>query len=89
MQYRLPGRNVMSPPQNRPFTEARRTELREDFQEMDSDGDGCIDIAEFETLLDNMGAEMSRVDVRIGFHEIDVDRDGKISCDEFIAWRTQ
>lgn len=65
----------------------RLEELREDFAAVDEDHDGAIDYAEFETLMDNLNAQMSPTDLRIGFGEIDTDRDGRISLVEFVAWR--
>lgn len=64
----------------------RLEELREDFEAFDRDGNGLIDFAEFEELLDGLGAEMSRPEARTGFHVIDTDGDGRISFTEFAAW---
>lgn len=64
----------------------RLEELREDFDAFDRDGNGTIDFAEFEELLDGLGAEMPRPQARIGFGEIDTDGDGQISFTEFAHW---
>jgi len=64
-------------------------ELREDFESVDDDGDGCIDLGEFGILMDNLNAQMSDTDLRIGFGEIDSDRDGRISLAEFVSWRAR
>jgi len=67
----------------------RLEELREDFDAFDRDGDGTIDFAEFEELMDGLGAEMSSGDARVGFREIDSDTDGRISFSEFAQWWAQ
>lgn len=69
------------------ISQERIEELREDFEAVDSDEDGCIDFGEFTSLMDNLNAGMSPADLRIGFGEIDSDRDGRISLTEFVAWR--
>lgn len=71
----------------RPHPE-RLEELREDFNEIDDDGDGMIDFGEFGALMGGLDAGMSSEELRIGFTEIDTDRNGRISLAEFIAWRT-
>ncbi len=77
----------MSPNVPRPQHE-RLEELREDFAEVDDDGDGMIDFAEFSALMGDLDADMKAEELRIGFGEIDTDRNGRISLAEFIAWRT-
>ena len=64
-------------------------ELKENFDQADSDGDGRINFAEFSSLLQDLEAGMSAEDLRIGFHEIDTDHDGLIDLREFIAWWTE
>lgn len=77
----------MSPNIPRPQLE-RLEELREDFAEVDDDGDGVIDFGEFSTLMGNLDSHMKSTELRIGFDAIDTDRNGRISLAEFIAWRT-
>ena len=64
-------------------------ELREDFDQADSDRDGRIDLAEFSSLLEDLDAGMTAQELRIGFQEIDTDRDGRIDLREFITWWTE
>ena len=64
-------------------------ELRADFRAVDADEDGCIDFAEFSTLMENLEAEMSAQELRIGFGELDTNHDGRIDLDEFVAWWTE
>ena len=61
-------------------------ELRENFDNVDSNEDGRIDFGEFSRLLENLEAQMSETDLRIGFREIDTDHDGCISLGELAAW---
>jgi len=70
----------------RGLTEQRFAELREDFDYIDSNGDGRIEYAEFAQLLLTLKAGMTERDCRSGFEEIDTDRDGAIAFDEFVAW---
>jgi len=64
-------------------------ELKEDFEQADSDGDGRINFAEFGSLLQDLEAGMSAEELRIGFYEIDADHDGLIDLREFTAWWTE
>ena len=64
-------------------------ELKENFEQADSDGDGRINFAEFSSLLQDLEAGMTVDELRIGFHEIDTDHDGLIDLQEFIAWWTE
>lgn len=64
-------------------------ELKEDFEQADSDGDGRINFAEFSSLLQELEAGMSTEELRIGFHEIDTDHDSLIDLREFIDWWTE
>jgi len=65
-----------------------KQELKEDFEQADSDGDGRINFVEFSSLLEDLEAGMSTEELRIGFHEIDTDQDGRIDLREFIDWWT-
>jgi calmodulin len=66
----------------------RIAELRADFDFNDSNGDGCIQYAEFVALLEDLESDMSEAEARLGFAEIDVDEDGSIDFDEFVRWWT-
>lgn len=61
-------------------------ELRETFDHFDSDSNGRIDRAEFNRLLDALGAGMSPAEADTGFDAIDSDHSGAISFAEFEAW---
>ena len=62
------------------------SELREDFEFVDADADGRIDMKEFTELLDELEAHVSEEETRLGFEEIDTDKDGGITFAEFVAW---
>ncbi len=66
--------------------EERIEELRECFAEVDKNADGVIQFSEFESLLHNLGSELSASECRIGFKEVDSDNNGEISFDEFATW---
>ena len=42
----------------------------------------------FDSLLDELGAEMSAREARVGFLAIDTDHSGRIEVDEFLSWWT-
>jgi Ca2+-binding EF-hand superfamily protein len=63
-----------------------RAELRREFKRVDRNVDGRIDFAEFQDLLEGLGADMSAQVMRIGFHEVDTDKDGLIDLREFCDW---
>lgn len=61
-------------------------ELRETFDHFDTDDNGTIDFAEFTSLMDALGSEMTDEEMEIGFEEIDEDQDGYIEFEEFLTW---
>lgn len=61
-------------------------DMRTAFETADRDGDGLIDVTEFEGFADEVAlAEDSQV-ARQAFREIDRDHDGRISLAEFAHW---
>jgi len=62
------------------------SELREDFEYVDANADGRIDIKEFTDLLDGLEAFVSNEEAKLGFEEIDTDKDGAVTFAEFVAW---
>lgn len=62
------------------------SELRENFDHFDNDGNGSIDKGEFTNLLDALGADMSAEEVTIGFDIIDTNGNGRIEFGEFYNW---
>ncbi len=66
--------------------EDRIEELKEFFSDCDSNRDGLIQLAEFSTLLKNIGSDVTEDECRIGFAELDADQDGRIDFNEFVTW---
>lgn len=63
-------------------------ELREGFEQFDTDHDGLMQFEEFLAFISELDADMSLEDSRIGFEDIDTDRNGVISFEEFVQWWT-
>lgn len=61
-------------------------DLRDSFEHFDRDGDGRIDIDEFEDLCRALGGEIDREHRDVGFRAIDTNRSGYIDFDEFVTW---
>jgi Ca2+-binding EF-hand superfamily protein len=62
--------------------------LRDRFERVDTDANGCIDEAELGRLLDELGLGFSTAQVHATFESIDVDGSGQINLEEFRAWWT-
>jgi Ca2+-binding EF-hand superfamily protein len=56
------------------------------FSELDSNGDGRIDRAEFGELLTVLGASLSSAEVDAAFGDIDRDGSGAIDVEELAVW---
>jgi Ca2+-binding EF-hand superfamily protein len=63
-------------------------DLQDAFAYNDVDGDGRISFEEFESLLDELGAETSPREAHQGFRAIDTNGGGSIEFDEFLSWWT-
>ena len=61
-------------------------ELRENFDHFDSNGDGRIELHEFESLMEALGVEASLEEIRVGFGAIDPDGSGLVDFREFANW---
>ena len=61
-------------------------ELRENFDHFDSNGDGRIELPEFESLMEALGVEASLEEIRVGFGAIDTDGSGLVDFREFANW---
>jgi Ca2+-binding EF-hand superfamily protein len=70
----------------RSLSEQQRAELRETFELIDGDRDGCIVHPEFQALVRSLKAEMPDDEIDRSFGRLDADRDGRITFDEFAAW---
>jgi Ca2+-binding EF-hand superfamily protein len=63
-------------------------ELRQNFDNIDGNGDGWIVTAEFVQLLQSLDEDLSRDECLLAFEATDGDGDGKISFEEFMGWWT-
>jgi len=64
-----------------------RVQLRNSFNEIDTDGSGAIDIGELANLCGKVNVtDVDQTNVGELFKEIDTNHDGKISFEEFTAW---
>ncbi|CAM3732812.1 EF-hand domain-containing protein [Smaragdicoccus niigatensis] len=61
-------------------------DLRETFDQFDTDENGAIDSTEFAKLIAVLDPEMSSESVSIGFAAIDEDHNGLIDFTEFVDW---
>lgn len=64
-------------------SEADLTRLKDQFNEIDQNKDGCITLQEFEGALTNSG--MNIPEIRKIFEAMDINKDGTISYSEFLA----
>ena len=67
-------------------SEARREKLNKVFSELDTNGDGRIDRAEFGELLATLGATLSAAEADAAFSDIDRNGNGSIDVDELAGW---
>merc|ERR1712166_196848 len=64
-----------------------RVQLKNSFNEIDTDGSGAIDIGELANLCNKVNVtDVDQTNVGELFKEIDTNHDGKISFEEFTAW---
>ena len=68
------------------LSEDSLAEIREFFDDSDTDGNNRIDRQEFGKLLDTLDAGMSEEEADIGFDIIDADNNRGIDFNEFVAW---
>ena len=67
------------------LTEKEISDLRENFQKFDTNGDGDIDIVELAKILDIVGEEYDQNSLNKMISTADKDGDGKMSFEEFIG----
>ena len=70
-----------------PDAEARKREIyTKAFKAYDKDGSNSIDANELESLLQDLGWNLSIDDVRDALKILDTDGNGDIDLDEFLNW---
>ena len=65
--------------------EAQDIRALEMFFQVDAEGNGNLDVWEFEDALALMGVEMTPADMRLAFEELDEDAGGTVDIGEFMA----
>lgn len=63
----------------------RTGEMKAQFKELDTNGDGTLDLEELKELLTG-GGKMKDKDVKALFRNVDANKDGKVDIDEFVDW---
>jgi len=61
-------------------------QLRQSFDQCDSNGDGWIVAREFSELLKALDHDLSEDECLLAFEATDTDGDGAISFEEFMGW---
>ncbi|CAK0790067.1 unnamed protein product [Prorocentrum cordatum] len=73
-----------------PLTAAERAQIEAAFRRFDSDGDGDLELAEFDAMLCHLGAKLAGPQLQQAFEELDLNGDGRVCVGEFAAfWESQ
>ena len=75
-------------PEQAPMS-AKERELRELFDEIDTDGGGTLDRGEIKALADKLGVAMSKRELDLAMKEMDEDGSGEVDFEEFAEWWPQ
>ncbi|MRX26967.1 EF-hand domain-containing protein [Kangiella sp. HZ709] len=70
----------------KPLSEESLNEVRKNFTFFDRDGNGEIDVEEFEKLLQVLSPDATEEQAKRGFEIIDENNDGHIDFEEFLEW---
>ncbi len=70
----------------KPLTDEHRNQVKENFDFFDRDGNGEIDVEEFEKLLKVISPNSTEEQAKRGFDIIDENGDGHIDFEEFLEW---
>ena len=68
------------------MTDPKDAELKQKFDDLDSNGSGAIDADEFQRLVRSLGVELSEEYLFTAFLAIDVNGNGRIDFGEFRTW---
>ena len=75
------------PSTDAPDAAARKREIyKAAFKKYDTDGSNSIDVGELESLLQDLGWNMSQKDVEEALKVLDKDGNGDIDLEEFLNW---
>ena len=66
-----------------------RGNLERLFKEMDTNGDGVLDIEEIAVICTQMGKRFTEQQLNVAVSAMDSDGDGEVSFEEFAAWWTE
>lgn len=69
-------------------TTTQLAEMRQTFDNVDSNGDGWIVGDEFVSLLQALDSDLSKDECLLAFEATDADGDGSVSFEEFMEWWT-
>ncbi|MET1219395.1 MAG: EF-hand domain-containing protein [Glaciecola sp.] len=69
-----------------PLSEAQLTQIKQEFDFFDRDGNGQLELTEFIELLTVLSPKTKVCAVEEGFNLIDDNHDGFIDFDEFVTW---
>ena len=73
-----------------PTKEQRREELHEEaravFDEIDSDGNGNLDLEELKLLAERLGVKLDDAGAAAAMAEMDADKSGEVDFEEFFDW---
>eukprot|EP00927_Polykrikos_kofoidii_P057180 TRINITY_DN51298_c0_g1_i1.p1 TRINITY_DN51298_c0_g1~~TRINITY_DN51298_c0_g1_i1.p1 ORF type:complete len:555 (-),score=114.36 TRINITY_DN51298_c0_g1_i1:76-1626(-) len=64
----------------------KRSQIKEKFQELDKNGDNCLDMAELKALLRKGNPNMSDREIRTLYSAVDKNNDGVVQFDEFVDY---
>jgi Ca2+-binding EF-hand superfamily protein len=64
----------------------KRREVRELFDEVDTDGSGEVDAAEVAQLVQNLGIKMNPSELQDAMAKMDIDGSGEVEFEEFYHW---
>ena len=67
---------------------AEEEKLKTLYMKLDSDGNGYIDIKEFEKYINDLGLKMNEKEINLVFHQIDKNSSGGIDFNEFCDYLT-
>ena len=68
------------------FSDAEVREYRDQFNQLDLDGDGHIEVEELRVMLDVIGENVTPLQLAEAVREVDLDQNGQIEFEEFLEF---